>query len=133
MSDGTVRVVPGDHLTLTIKGKITDPNKAHTRDATTLKIYRPASAVGLFAATYSPVSPLAGGVKVDAVFAPDAEIKFDVVSRFKNGVHIDADGRYWMRRPDGWHEMKIEDKAVPNLFGSQFAPREAQRLKEAKE
>lgn len=129
MSNDTVHVVPGDSLTLTIKGKITDPNKANSSNATTLRIYRPAKS-SLYAATYSV--PANAAVRVDAVFEPDAEIDFDITSRFKNGVHLDDQGRYWMRRPDGWHEMSIKPVAVPNAFGAQFAPKGVQRLKEDK-
>jgi hypothetical protein len=58
------------------------------------------------------------------------KIDYTVESRFKNGVHIDTNGRYWMRRPDGWHSMTVAETSVPNVLGSQFAPAGVQRLKE---
>lgn len=124
MSSESTNVVPGDTLTLTITGKIADPKLANTPQGTTLKIYRP-SASPLYAASLTPAC------RVDTVLDADATIEYEVKSRFRNGVHLDADGRYWMRRPDGWHEMSIASNAVPNVLGSQFAPRDVQRLREA--
>jgi hypothetical protein len=123
MSSPATNVVPGDTLTLTITGKVADPANAGTPHGTTLKIFRPAGP-----SLYTVDQPAA--VRVDAVLGPDAKIEYSVKSRFRNGVHIDADGRYWMRRPDGWHEMTVAGSAVPNALGSQFAPRDVQRLKE---
>lgn len=123
MTSPPTHVVPGDTLTLTITGKVAEAGKANTPDGTTLKIYRPAGS-SLYLAEQAPAC------RVDAVLDADAEITFQVTSKWKNGVHIDAAGRYWMRRPDGWHEMSIADNAVPSVFGSQFAPKDVQRLKE---
>lgn len=128
MSSDVIHVVEGDKLTITITGKIANPNKANGSAATTLRIFRPAKS-SLFAATYGPA---ATPVNVNAVFEPDAEITYDVTSRFKNGVHIDSAGRYWMKRPDGWHEMTVKPVAVPSISGTQFAPAGVQRLKEDK-
>lgn len=123
MTSEATHVVPGDTLTLTITGKIADPAVANTPQGTTLKIYRPAGS-RLYTASLPPAC------RVDTVLDADATIEFSVKSKFRNGVHIDADGRYWMRRPDGWHEMSIAGSAVPNALGTQFAPRDVQRLKE---
>ena len=127
-------LIPGDTLTLTIKGTITDAAKADTPRATTMRIFRPGGSPGLFAAIWAPrdLPELSPAIKVDAVFEPDCEISYDISSRWRNGVHIDAGGRYWMRRPDGWYEMTVASTAVPVLAGSQFTPPGVQRLKEDK-
>lgn len=120
----TTHVVPGDTLTLTLQGKIVEPGKANTPAGTTLKIYRPAR------------SPLftSESLRVDLVLDADATVTYEIQPRWKNGVHIDGNGRYWMRRPDGWHEMSIAPNAVPNIIrGSQYTPPNVQRLREDKE
>ena len=125
MSTENTHVVPGDTLTLTITGKVVDPALANTADATTMKIYR-------------PVKPgtgrdAPGQVQVDAIFAADAQISYEITSQFKNGVHVDANGRYWMRKPGGWHSMTVAAQPVPSISGHQFTPRSPQRLKEDKD
>lgn len=122
----THHIVPGDTLKLTIEGKVVDPALANTSQATTLRVFRP-SGSRLLAAT-EPL-PL---LKVEAILEPGVKIDYTIDSRFKNGVHIDANGKYWMRRPDGWYSMSVAESAVPNIFGSQFAPGGATRLKEDK-
>ncbi len=37
------------------------------------------------------------------------------VKSWRNGVHIDIDGLYWMRRPDGWHQMHISNNSEPGF------------------
>lgn len=123
----TTELFPGDTVTLTITGKITEGVKSGTADATTLRISRPSKyRPGQFPAHMSTQ------INVDAVFEPTAEISYSVKSRHKNGVHLDGSGRYWLRRPDGWHEMTIAPSPVPNVNG-QFTPPNVQRLKEDKE
>lgn len=119
MTNAPTELVPGDTVTLTIKGRITDPGKAGTPAATTLRIYRPARPGW---ATTAPE------VRMDAIFGADAVIDFTVESQFKNGVHLDRHGRYWMRRPGGWHEMTVSLQPVPK----NVVPDGAQRLKEDK-
>lgn len=130
-SNGMIHVIEGDTLTLTIKGKVVNPNKANGPEATTLRIYRPAKS-SLYAATY-PKDPSQSAVSVNVTFDPSAEITHTVESQFKNGVHLDKDGRYWMKREDGFHEMTVKPIAVPSLSGTQFVPRGLQRLKEDKD
>lgn len=123
-----IEVVEGDTLTMTIKGIVQDPSKAGSDEETMLKIYRSAS--GLYSGYHERVGRV---VDVSVVFKGAPEITYDVKSPFKNGIHIDDNGRYWMRRPDGWHEIKIEDKPVPSIPGTRFTPPGVQRLKEDKD
>jgi hypothetical protein len=122
----THHIIPGDILKLTIEGEVVDPSWANTSKATTLRIFRPAGSRVLLA---EPL-PL---LKVEAILEPGVKIDYTIESRFKNGVHIDSNGKYWMRRPDGWFSMAVAEAAVPNIFGSQFAPDGVQRLKEDKD
>lgn len=117
MSD-TVQVVPGDTLTLTLTGKVADPAARNAR-STQVRVYRPGGS-----------SLMAAEINVNATLDTEATLTYDVKSVFKNGVHIDKNGRYWMRKPDGWHEMSVTSRPVPSIFGSQFAPAGVQRLKE---
>lgn len=132
MSNGIIHVIEGDTLTLTIRGKVVNPAKANGPDAVTLRIYRPAKS-GLYAAAFAAPLPSQSGVNVNVTFDPSAMIVHAVESQFKNGVHIDKDGRYWMKRPDGFHEMTVKPIAVPSISGTQFVPRGLQRLKEDKD
>lgn len=122
MAAGDTHIAPGDTLTFTITGKVVDPGLADTHDAMTLRIIRP-----------SPTPGATAVLKVDAVLEPGAKFDFDIKSRFKNGVYIDNGGRYWMRRPDGWHEMTIAYSAALNPVSGQFSPPGAQRLEEDKD
>lgn len=125
----STELIPGDEFTLTITGKITSGTKADTPAATTLRINRPGMTTGLYG-----TGPGLGTVRVDAIFEPNAEIKYEIKSQHKNGVHIDSAGRFWMRRPDGWYEMTIAPRPVPNIrLGTRFTPPGVQRLKEDKE
>lgn len=112
--DKQVSVVAGDVLTLTIKGKVIAPGT---------------SANGIQVRVAGRLA-LPGGVTVNVLLGEDAVIEYDVKSRFRNGVHIDGNGRYWMRRPDGWHEMSVNDEPLPSILGSQFSPPTVQRLTE---
>lgn len=122
----TTELYPGDTVTLTITGKITDGAKSGTPDATTLRIHRPSK----YRAGLLP-SSMSTQISVDAIFEPEAQITYEITSQHKNGVHLDTAGRYWMRRPDGWHQMTIAISPVPNLNG-RFTPPGVQRLKEDK-
>lgn len=107
-------------LALAAKGKVADPAKADTALATTIRIHRPAA----------PGRPT---LRVEAVLEPDAEITWEVTSQFKNGVHLDGRGRYWMRKPEGWFEMSVADSPIPSIPGTMFTPPAVQRLREDKE
>lgn len=120
-----VRVIAGDTVTVTITGKVVDPSLAGTPSATTFRITRPARR-----GTYPSILPADRGVAVDLTLDPSAKVEFTVTSQFKHGVHIDANGRYWMRRPDGWHEMTVTEKAA-KVTGAEFVPKGVTRLKEA--
>lgn len=120
MGSETTTVGPGDTLALAVKGKVADPAKADTAAATTIRVYRPAA----------PGRP---ALRVEAILEPDAEIAWEITSRFKNGVHLDGAGRYWMRKPEGWFEMAVAQSPVPSIAGTMFAPPNVQRLKEDKD
>jgi hypothetical protein len=101
----------------------TDSRKAGTAEALTIKATRPGRSYGS-----------APAVKVDLVLDADSVITYDVVSVHKNGVHIDADGTYWMRKPGGWHKMTVAVNPTTTSFSGQpVTPRQVQRLVEPKD
>lgn len=110
----TTHVSEGDTLSLTITGKVVTPG---TPGATTLRVNR----------TGGP-----DGVRVEAVLAADAKVGYEVTSRWKNGVHLDDTGTYWMRKPDGWYRMSTSITKAGNLTGP-WTPPGAHRLREDKE
>lgn len=112
----------GDKVTLTIKGTVVDPNLAGTSQATHVRIDR-ASSINSFL-------PGLPSMHIDVILDKDAEVTTEVTSRFKNGVHIDTEGRYWMRRPDGWHKMMIHNEPAADIMGRPYSPSDPQRLKE---
>lgn len=113
----------GDEITVIIKGKITDAAKAGTADALTIKANQPGRGYGA-----------APAIRVDLVLTPDSKVTYEVKSKHKNGVHIDADGNYWMRKPDGWHRMTVAVTPARSSFGNQpVTPRNVQRLVEPKD
>jgi hypothetical protein len=113
----------GDEVTVVIKGKITDSKKAGTADALTIRATRPGRSYGS-----------APAIKVDLVLDTDAKVTYEVVSVHKNGVHIDAEGNYWMRKPGGWHKMTVAAEPARTSFGGQpVLPRQVQRLVEPKD
>lgn len=114
-----VQVIPGDEITVTVKGTVLAAGDEHPR-GTSVRIYRPGHTYG--------GGP--GRVNVQLVLADDAEILYDVKSQFENGIHRDANGRYWMRRKGGWHEMQVVGAPVPHVEGAEiFVPPEVKRLK----
>ena len=114
-----VHVIPGDEITVTVKGMVLAPGDENPR-GTSVKIYRPGYAFG--------GGP--GRVNVQLVLDENAEVTYDVVSQFDNGVHRDANGRYWMRKAGGWYEMKVTDSPVPPVVGAEvFVPPEVRKLK----
>jgi hypothetical protein len=60
-------------------------------------------------------------------------VDVDIKSRFKNGIWCDAEGKFWMRRPDGWHLMSVADEATQGIFGRPFTPKAVSRLMEDRE
>lgn len=113
----------GDEVTVTIKGKITDSRKSGTPQALTIRANRPG-------VTYAS----APAIKVDLVLDTDATVTYEVKSVHKNGVHIDAEGNYWMRKPGGWHKMSVAAEPMRTSFGGQpVIPRDVQRLVEPKD
>jgi hypothetical protein len=113
----------GDEVTVVIKGKITESAKAGTAQALTVRATRPGLAYGS-----------APAIKIDLIMDTDATVTYDVKSAHKNGVHIDADGNYWMRKPSGWHRMSIAAEPARTSFGNTpVRPRSVQRLVEPKD
>ena len=119
-------VIPGDTVILTIKGKVADPAVANTPLGTVVRAFRPHDG-SAYSFTGAP-----SAIRVDLVLDHEATVEYEIVSKFKNGIWIDDRGRYWMRRPDGWHEMTVKPAAVPSILGTQFAPPGVQRLQEDK-
>jgi hypothetical protein len=116
MSETKVPVIVGDTVTLTVKGRVVETG---TPGAATVRISRPGNVV-------SKVPPM----RVDLLLDRDTEITHTIESRFKNGVHIDGNGAYWMRKPDGWYKMRADYVPAADPPGAVFVPKEAQRLKE---
>ena len=113
----------GDDVTVVIKGKITDSRKANTAEALTIRANRPGRSLGS-----------APAIKVDLVLDADSTVTYEVKSVHKNGVHIDADGTYWMRKPGGWHKMTVSATPTTTTFGGlPVTPRQVQRLVEPKD
>lgn len=129
-SGDPVRVLAGDRLSVTISGTVLDPTQAGIDGNTSLKIYRPARA-SLLSTRVAPTD-LRRGIRVETLFGDDVDVQYEVTSQYKNGVHVDANGRYWMRRPDGWHEMSVRDEPVKLTLGV-FQPKDAHRLAEDRE
>jgi hypothetical protein len=106
---------PGDEIIVTVKGKVASPSD-----------YRPVI-VGVHRdAPYAPdaysrygVPPSPPGFDLGFSLDTNATVTWEHKSQHKNGVHIDADGQYWMRRPDGWHQMFIngdlDDRDLANV------------------
>lgn len=121
---------PGDTVSIKITGKIA---RSEGYSTSTLRFYRQG---------YTPPpgtldAQLPGAIpSVDLVFhlEPGAKVEIEHTSKYKNGVHIDSDGNYWMRRPDGWYPMNIENAPIRNVPWSDdraaFVPKGVQRLKE---
>lgn len=128
MSNGLTRITRGDTLSVTVKGKVADPDKADTSMATMLRISRSAGGSLL-----SPAGGILPEVRVEACLERDAEVTWEITSQFKNGVHLDGRGRYWMRKPEGWFEMSVADSPIPSIPGTMFTPPSVQRLREDKE
>lgn len=122
----TCHVEPGDQVTVTVTGTVVDP--ARSDYPTHVRVNRRADLL-----MYGGGDP----VSVDLVLDARAVVTTDVKPRHRNGVHIDANGEYWMRRPDGWHRMRIDavpagarTSVAPGAGRRSFTPRKAQRLKE---
>lgn len=116
----------GDTVTLTVTGKVVDPQLGGSHAATTVKVNRPGEW------SYKDNARV-DGVTVDIVLDPAAEVKVDIKSRYKNGVWRDESGVYWMRRPDGWHKMPIETEPTKGQLGRPFTPPAVSRLAEDKD
>lgn len=89
----------GDEVTLTIKGKLND------HGLTNVEITK--TGLGWLPDDLYFDRPGSNAQRITLGFNSDAKIAVVVKSQYHNGVHIDANGRYWMRRPDGWHPMRI--------------------------
>jgi sugar lactone lactonase YvrE len=117
----------GDTITLTVKGKVVSPNLAGTPQGTKVRVERPGKV--LFASLER-----VNGITVDLVLDDTAEVEVDHKSQHPNGVHIDADGKYWMRKNGKWHSMTVA--ATPRMapVGTGiFNPKSPQRLVEPKD
>lgn len=88
---------PGDKLTITVSGKIS----SYGTEVTILRN------------TASYVADIFGSgiVPNDSRFSftldPNATFTVTHESQYRNGVHIDSKGKYWMRRPEGWYPMRV--------------------------
>lgn len=120
MTDKVQHLEVGDTLEISVKGKIVETG---TPGAVTLRIDRPGKRN-----PYSWEQEEIGGYRVSVVLDEYSEIKTEVKSHYRNGVHIGDDGRYYMRKPDGWYPMEVQAKLM-----NQAAPGKVQRLVEAKD
>jgi hypothetical protein len=123
---GTTPLEMGDSVTLTVKGKVVDPQLGGSHAATTVKVKRP----GVWDTSKGM---RVDGVTVDIVLEQAATVDVDVVSRFKPGVWCDRNGAYWMRRPDGWHAITIAGEPTEGILGRPFTPPAVARLVEDRE
>lgn len=117
---------PGDKVTITVAGTVVSPVYASSDYPTMVHISRLADPL-----MFRGADPVA----VDLCLSPAAAVTAEVVSPHRNGVHIDADGTYWMRRPDGWYRMRVDSAPLPRAAGpaAPSRPRRPRRLKEARE
>lgn len=126
----TARYEPGDEITITIKGKISE-----YQSGTKVVIDQPLNPF--------PLIPIPGQFCLDnrgsASFTfylrpEEAKVTVEHKAKHKNGVHIDLgakrpEDQYWLRRPDGWHKMSVESTPRPTgLLPDK--PAKPQRLKE---
>jgi hypothetical protein len=112
---------PGDKLTITISGKI-----ATRGTDVSIRKNRYSLIADPWGLDYVPSN-------MEVLFTLDSNASFTVTheSQYKNGVHIDAKGLYWMRRPDGWHRMRINPDPPIVPEGEPTLP--VERLREAKD
>jgi hypothetical protein len=116
----------GDTVEVTVKGTISAPSLSGTPQGTSLRVSRPGKV------TFSTLDRV-GGVTLDLVLDSEAEVNVKHKSQHSNGVHIDADGKYWMRKDGGWHLMSVAGTPRSNALGTPaFTPKAAQRLVEPK-
>jgi hypothetical protein len=122
----TTPIEVGDNVTLTIKGKVVPAELGGSHASTVVRINRPGEWDGT-------KGMRVGGVTVDVVLEHAATVDVEIVSRFKNGVWCDAEGAFWMRRPDGWHAMIIAGESTTGQYGRPFTPAAVSRLVEDRE
>lgn len=127
-------VEPGDGILLVVKGTV--PISTHANDFTkvTIRPEHPKPVVNSGSASLLRSWDWTGfDDEVNTYNIANAKVEVIFTSKFKNGVHIDlADGSYWMRRPDGWQPMYVGDGVNSGSIHGRNAPKQPQRLKEAR-
>jgi hypothetical protein len=117
----------GDTVEVIVKGKISAPALSGTPQGTSLRINRPGKVL------FSSLERV-GGITVDVVLDGAATVVVNHKSQHPNGVHIDGDGNYWMRKDGGWHAMSVAHQPKAGSLGlPPFTPKAVQRLVEPKD